>query len=153
LLHLGRQNDAMDTDKQAPKPMFTGKKNEGRLKNAVLILAIAFVGLLPIHAYYFVFTKSTPTWLQWLIIALMCVLALGAIVSLVLSWRTSHKALRWLDLLSFTLLLCGLLGFMFFTSLPFSEKWGYSLSLYAGPALISKFLSSKINKHKAAHTE
>lgn len=143
----------METDEQTPKALFVDKKNAGRLKTAVLLFAIVLIGLLPIHAFYFAFTRDTPVWLQWLIVTMMCFMSLAAIAASVLTWRTSHKVIRWLDLLSFTLLLCGLLGFMFLTNLPFSNKWSDSMGLFAVPALLSRFFSSRINKPKATRTE
>jgi len=109
-----------------------------------VVLAIILLLLLPVHAYFFAFTRDTPPWLQWLLYGLLSLIGVIGIIGVLVAWRQSHPLLRWLDLLGALTLLIGFSWFMFYAHLRFHEKMSDSLLLAAVPMTLSKFLGKKL---------
>ena len=115
---------------------------------AALILAIILLLLLPVHAYFFAFTRDTPPWLQWTLYSLLSLIAVTGLIGLLFTWRQLHPLLRWLDLLGALGLLGGFSWLMFHSHLRFQEKMSDSLFLASVPWALSKFLGKKFQARK-----
>lgn len=128
----------------APQSAKKGKT----LPTPFLVYAIVLIGLLPIHAASYAFTRTTPLWLQWLIV---CMLTGGGLYLVILSfveWRTMSGLRRWASLLiSIGFLIC-LYGLFLFTKTPFLNVMGDSCFLFLILAKSSDFLIEKIENNR-----
>ena len=115
---------------------------------AALILAIILLLLLPVHAYFFAFTRDTPPWLQWMLYSLLSLIAVTGLIGLLFTWRQLHPLLRWLDLLEALGLLVGFSWFMLYSHSRFQEKMDDSLLLASVPWALSKFLGKRFQARK-----
>lgn len=132
----------MISEQPSKHPKTNDAKRDPAL-TAVLFLAIILLLLLPVHAYFFAFTRDTPPWLQWTLYGLLSLIGVIGMVGVLVTWRQSHSLLRWLDLIGALTLLIGFSWFMFHSHLRFQEKMSDSLFLAAVPMTLSKFLGKK----------
>ena len=120
------------------------KVSHGPAMTAVIVLAIILLLLLPVHAYFFAFTRDTPPWLQWLLYGLLSLIGVIGMIGVLVTWRQSHPLLRWLDFIGALTLPLTFSWFMFHSHLRFQEKMSDSLLLAAVPITLSKFLGRKL---------
>ena len=120
------------------------KASHGPAMTAVIILAIILLLLLPVHAYFFAFTRDTPPWLQWMLYGLLSLIGVIGMIGVLVTWRQSHPLIRWLDLIGALTLPLTFSWFMFHSHLRFQEKMSDSLFLTAVPWVLSKFLGKKL---------
>lgn len=71
------------------------EKTTRHLATTVAFLcAIILLLLLPVHVYFFAFTRDTTPWLQWMLYGLLSLLGVIGIIGLV-PWRRSDPLSMW----------------------------------------------------------
>jgi len=127
-----------------PQPV----KNGNTVPTPIIVYLILLIGLLPVHAAYYAFTRATPLWLQWSIVGMLTVGSLYLVILSFVDRHTMSGLRRWTSLLiSISFLVC-LYGLFLFTKMPVHKVMEYSCLSFLVLAKSSDFLLKRVENKR-----